>query len=158
MTLRTLIVPLLVVLAGAVAPQKDDVQGDLAKLQGKWRASSGPEGVITLTMEIDGKTLLLTYTPPFGEERTYKGEIQLDESATPRGMNWIKMTAEGKSLPDTRAIYELDGESLKVSSNGPDKDRPTEFAKAENDGPPRTLVFRRLKDKDGDKPKAQPAS
>lgn len=126
----------------------DAPQGDLAKVQGKWKAMGGPNGNIPIAMTIQGSAVTLAFTTPQGQQRELKGQIKLGEISQPKSWDWTKFTRpNGDAAEDNLAIYQLDGDSLKICSGGPGNDRPTEF-KAGDGGPPNLLVFHRAK---GDK-------
>lgn len=125
----------------------DAPQGDLAKMQGKWKAMAGPERNIPLTMTIKGSAVTLAFTTPQGQDRELKGQIKLDETAKPKTWDWTKFTRpDGDLAQENLAIYELDGDSLKICSGGPGNERPSAF-KAGDGGPPNLIVFHRQKGK-----------
>ena len=133
----------LVLLAGAAGARADD-RSDLDRIQGKWQTMIGPGKATPLTMEIKGSDLTLSFTGPDGPV-TLKGQLRLDPEKSPRQMDWVKMNRDGAPLPDNLAIYELDGDTLKVRGSGLNKERPSEFAKEGKDAA-QTLTFRRPKD------------
>ncbi|MBX6311465.1 MAG: TIGR03067 domain-containing protein [Isosphaeraceae bacterium] len=154
--MRTLLAALILA-ATAAAVRADEAkapEGDLAKLQGAWKAMIGPNRDIPLTMEIQDRSLTLALPTPGGDLRVFKGEIRLDESKSPKQMDWVKMMSEGLELPDSLAIYELTGDELKIASSGPKKERPTRFAE---EGPSRTVTFQRQKPDDRAKESAPDA-
>ncbi|HEV3167459.1 MAG TPA: TIGR03067 domain-containing protein [Isosphaeraceae bacterium] len=140
----------------ARAADDDAPKGDLAKVQGKWKGKltvGADQTVIQLVMEIKNKNVTINVTPPDGEAIEIKGEIKLDEKAKPKAWDWTKFTGPGGDAPgDNLAIYELDGDSLKICSGGPNNPRPTEM-KAGDDGPPNLVTFTRSKEKDDAKSK-----
>ena len=74
-----------------------------------------------------------------------KGEISLHEADRPRGLDWVKFTAlDGQDMPEVLAIYELDGDTLRVCNGGPNNDRPKEF-KPGDGALADVVVFRREK-------------
>jgi uncharacterized protein (TIGR03067 family) len=143
-----LLVLSLLVSASLRADEKP-LKGDLARLQGRWLATIGPEGAIPLVMEIKGDELSMLVTTFQGRGYTIKGQVKLDESSQPsrKTMDWTKLTANGKEGPDVLSLYDLEGDTLKICSAGPGKDRPTSFAPEKGNGAPaRNLVFKREKD------------
>lgn len=142
----------------AILARADDkpLEGDLGKIQGKWSTMVGPEKTIPMTLEVKGTELTILVTPGQGQGRAYtlKGQIKLDDAATPKAMDWTKMTANGKAGADIQSIYELDGDNLKVLGAGPGQARPAAF-KSDNasDTRDRSMVFKREKEE----PKTPPA-
>ena|GEM_PF-3406425 len=129
------------------AEGKDDapLKGDLAKLQGDWTATVGPDKNITLGLNVKGRAVVVTFALPGGEEQTLKGEIALNEEAKPKTVDWVKFTRpNGEDAPPNLGIYTLDGDEFTVCSGGPDNPRPTEF-KAGEGGHPILAVFTRKK-------------
>ncbi|MBX6311464.1 MAG: TIGR03067 domain-containing protein [Isosphaeraceae bacterium] len=140
--MRTLLAALILIAAPAPAPADDKPQGDLAKLQGIWKALAGPEKNIPIVLEIKDKTVRVTVTPPEGEERSLKGEIKIDETKTPKHWDWIKFQrADGDEAPPNLAIYKFEGDrTLVICNGGPGNERPTEFQAGEM-GRPSLLTF-----------------
>ena len=103
--------------------------GDLAKLQGTWQAQAGPGRVCPVTLEVSGCSVKVTVTPPIGPKIEASGELKLDESASPKALDWLRFTGEdGQDFPEVFAIYELvDADTLRVGNAGPSNPRPTEF-------------------------------
>ncbi len=134
--------------ASAIAdePAKTDAaKGDLAKLQGKWMAMVGPEKNIPIVVVIKDKTMTLSVTYQ-GQERSFSGEVKLDETKTPKEWTSSKFKGEGgEDMPDNLSIYKIDGDTLTLCSGGPGGDRPTKFAAGEG-GPPNLTDFKRVKD------------
>jgi uncharacterized protein (TIGR03067 family) len=122
---------------------KEEIKGDLARLQGEWTAKAGPEKNIPVTLTVKGRSVTLNFTTPQGEERTLKGEIVLNEAAKPKAIDWVKFTRpDGEEVPPNLGIYTLEGDEFTVCSGGPNNERPTEF-KAGEGGPPQLVVFTR---------------
>ena len=123
---------LAVVLAAVQAACGDDLK-DGDALQGTWRASAAelggkpfPEEVrksITLTLK-DGK-----YAVTVGKNPD-RGTVKLDPAAKPKAMDVTGTEGpnKGKTFP---AIYQLDGDALKICYDLSGKARPTEFKTAE---------------------------
>ena len=108
---------------------KSDGPKDSDAIQGTWLASAAelggkpfPEEVrksIKLTLK-DGK-----YTVTVGKNPD-QGTVRLDPSAKPKALDVIGTEGpnKGKTI---RAIYERDGDTLRVCYDLSGKDRPTEF-------------------------------
>jgi uncharacterized protein (TIGR03067 family) len=129
---------LIVLFAATLAPGQD-AKDDLAKLQGNW------------IVEKDGKKAELkfakdTFTITFDGKESYKGVIKIDPSKKPKEMDLTIKEAERFQGETAKAIYEVDGDSLKWCANRPgEKDRPKEFPAKEGEGENLYLVFKRVK-------------
>src|SRR5690349_21456609 len=66
------------------------LKDDLAKLQGNWKATVGPErNRVTIRVTFDGTACTFTQIGATGKQVTSKGEIRLDESARPhKTIDW----------------------------------------------------------------------
>lgn len=126
---------------GGARPDRD-------RLQGAWQVvemAVRGKGLQKVPADQAGR-LRAVFTGDELEWRGFKLTYTLDPSRTPKQMDWVSKD-EGR----VRAIYELDGDALKVCLTNPGEDRPTEFKSV--DGPPgpegkaKVLVFGRVKGK-----------
>lgn len=125
--------------------KKDDLKGDLAKVQGKWMASVGPNKDIPLTLDFKGNkvTILVTFN---GEENTIKGEFKIDDTKNPKTWDWTKFEGpNGENLGENLAVYKLEGDKLTINSGGPGKDRPKDFMETGAEGA-NLVEFTRVKE------------
>jgi uncharacterized protein (TIGR03067 family) len=148
----------LALVALTVAPafaqdQEKPLNGDLAKLQGRWTATAGPQKDIPLEMEIKGTKLVIRLTTPDGADIEMSSEIKLDEKADPKKWDWVNRKLNGEPFPDGETIYKIEGDSLTICGGNPGVPRPTEFKQAE-DGQAMLIVFTKAKAKDAEKKKA----
>jgi uncharacterized protein (TIGR03067 family) len=119
--------------AAAFAPSDAEPSGDLAKIQGTWTTQAGPDHAIAVTLTIAGHHATVRLALPSGDTFQARGEVRLDETATPKAWDWVKFTGlDGQELPEIPAIYELDGDTLTVCNGGPANDRPTQFEAGES--------------------------
>lgn len=136
-------------LAVALAPAlaDDEPEGDLAKLQGTWQAKVGPNQDVPITVVIKGKTVKATFTNSEGEQRSLDGKLKLDETTTPRHIDWVEFTMpDGSAIEDNQAIYRFDGDDqVEICNGGPGNERPTEFKQVDG-GPPNLIILKRVKD------------
>jgi len=101
---------------------------DLNKLQGRWEASVGKKREFSVTLEVKGNEVAATIVPKRGPKLKANGELQLDESASPRSLDWVKFsTADGIEVPRLLSIYRLEGDRLYVRSGGFNDARPKAF-------------------------------
>ncbi len=128
--------------------KKDADKKDLQKLAGKWQPTSmligknktSDEDLKTFTLALEGDTYTFSIK---GEKEPDKGKFKIDANAKPMTMDIIT----GKDSPNKGkillAIYELDGDTMKICYDREGKKRPTEF-KADSD---KTLlaVYKRMK-------------
>ncbi|MDB5350809.1 MAG: hypothetical protein JWN86_2056 [Planctomycetota bacterium] len=125
--------------ARTVAPK-----GDLAKLQGKWTGKYGKDKEIPVVLEIKDKAGVATLTMD-GQDRTFKGEIKLDEEKTPRQWTWTKVKGlDGEDAEDVLSIYKLDGDTLTICTGVSGGDRPSSF-EAGTDGTSSLVVLKKVK-------------
>jgi len=140
----------------ARAPAADEPKGDLAKIQGSWTAKIGPDKDIPITVTIKGNAVDLVGTTPNGDDFKLKGEIKLDEKASPKTLDWAKFTGpQGNEIPENLGIYKLDGDNWTVCSGGPGNERPAKFEAGEG-GPPSLTTWTRVKPKDAPAEKKPP--
>src|SRR5262245_47342754 len=121
-------------------------EGDLAKLQGKWKTSIGPNKEIPIVVEIKGKAVTVVFSNAEGEKVEIKGEVKLDEKASPKTCDWVNFKGtDGNPAEPNLGIYKIEGDTFTVCNGGPNNPRPTEFRDGEG-GPPNLLVLERVKD------------
>ncbi len=125
--IRRLCLPLLISFCVVAAAPADDK--DIKALNGTWAPQSGefggnkfPDEILkTIKLEIkDGM-----YTVTAGKE-VDKGTAKIDSSKKPKQMDIVGTEGpnKGKTFP---AIYELDGDTLKVCYDLSGKERPKAF-------------------------------
>jgi uncharacterized protein (TIGR03067 family) len=128
----------------AAAPEPTPT-GDLALLQGEWKATAGSKKEIAVTLTVKGRDARVDIKLPQGVTIQAKGEISLHEGERPRGLDWVRFTAlDGQDMPEVLAIYELDGDTLRVCNGGPNNNRPKEFKRGDG-ALADVVVFRREK-------------
>jgi len=133
--MRCAVLSALLVFAVAVNAHADG-KDDVKLLAGTWQATSmqggkatlPPEQVKELKLFIDGETYKVTLK----ERETDKGKLAAAKTARgePKALDIASDVAPEKKLKNMPAIYELDGESLKVCY-GLDGKRPKEFKAAD---------------------------
>jgi uncharacterized protein (TIGR03067 family) len=127
---------LVVIGLGLVLPARggdEMVEGDLARLQGRWTTSAGPRRNIHVVLDIQGHKATVGITTPQGVKLQVRGELRLNDRVTPRALDWVRFSGlDEQELPNIAAIYELDGPTFKVCNGGPNNARPTEFKPGEN--------------------------
>jgi len=129
--------------AGARADEPA-LAGDLAKLQGQWTATFGPQKIVVV-LTIKGNGVVLAFTRPDGQPIESKGEIKIDESAKPeKTLDWVNFTTRtGDTAPANLGIYKLNGDAITICNGGPGNERPTEFKAGEGGQPPQLFVLNR---------------
>ena len=102
--------------------------GDLDRLQGRWTTKAGPRRNIAVVLEIKDRTVQFEATTPQGLKVSVQGEVRIDETARPKRLDWVHLTAlDGQDLPDNLAIYEIEGDTFTLCNGGPNNRRPIEF-------------------------------
>jgi uncharacterized protein (TIGR03067 family) len=121
---------------------------DRERLQGTWQ-------VVEISLrgeasekvpEDQGKRVRAVFTGDQLEWRGFKMTYTLDPTKAPKQMDWSPVEAEEKA-GKVLAIYELDGDTLKVCMANPGVDRPGEFksvAGGNREGTVKVLVFKRV--------------
>jgi uncharacterized protein (TIGR03067 family) len=108
------------------------VEGDLARLQGRWVTRAGAAREIRVTLDVEGRQVTVGLVAPGGLRFQVRGEVRVDENASPRALDWVRFTGlDDQELPDIPAIYEIRGDSFKVCNGGPNNARPSEFKPGE---------------------------
>ena len=119
-------------LISADAPDAPALDGDLARLQGTWTTQAGPKKNIPVTIQIKGRSVTVNVKPPIGRPITAEGELEIDEKAAPKALDWRKFTGDDdQELPEVHAIYQIDGDALIVCNGGPNNPRPSAFRKGD---------------------------
>jgi uncharacterized protein (TIGR03067 family) len=141
--------PLIALSAGLMLAQADDAKKELDKIQGTW---------IAVTYDVNGmkppadivQTIKFVCTGDKYEQAMQgqvveKGTHKLDPSKKPKHMD-ITVT-EGEAKGQTQlAIYEFEGDTLKICANLPgSKERPTEFASKPGSSNVINIVLKREK-------------
>ena len=134
MTLPTLTASLLALAAAAgTAPADPATSGDLARLQGRWTANAGARGKVPVILEIRGSNVSVHFKTPQGLTVRAEGAVRINESTTPRSLDWVDFTApDGEELPRILSIYELDGEAFRLCNGGLNDPRPSTFKAGES--------------------------
>jgi uncharacterized protein (TIGR03067 family) len=124
-SLSLLVVAMAMAMAVGAAPEAG---GDLPKLQGRWETKVGLRKATVVALEIKGKAVAATIVTPQGGRIRADGELKLDETTTPKALDWVKFTTiDGEEVPEMRAIYRLEEGRLYIRSGGFNDDRPAGF-------------------------------
>lgn len=127
-----LVIALASVAVPAVLVAQDEKSKDgLKNLNGTWVAQSREyEGKVEsrddlkgLTLEISGDSFAFTSE---GGQAGLKGTLAVNSSATPKSVDVIVAGKDGKETV-IRAIYELDGDTLRTAVMQSGDDRPKDF-------------------------------
>ena len=120
-------------LVASVAPKLGAADA-LKGLDGTWKPKQADLGgkampapiVQGITLRIDGTNYLVTVRLPDGKESPDQGTLVIDPKASPKAMTirGVEGPNAGKSFP---AIYELDGDTLRICYDLSGAARPTEF-------------------------------
>jgi uncharacterized protein (TIGR03067 family) len=106
----------------------EHVEGDLARLQGRWVAKAGHRRNIVVKLEVEGRHASVEVTTPQGVKIRGKGELRLNEGTQPRGLDWVGFSGpDGQEFPEIAAIYRIEGQTFRVCNGGPNNARPSEF-------------------------------
>ena len=130
--------------AWAGAGENEAVSGDLAKFQGKWETQAGASRELRVTLEFTGKKANVVIHTPQGLKIKARGEVRIDESASPKRLDWVGFSAgDFQAIPEIQGVYKLEGEALILCNGGFNGARPVAFEPG--DGPLADVVtFRRF--------------
>lgn len=118
--------------ASAVFAAEDEkAKGGLSKLGGTWVAQSREyEGKVEAKADLNGLTLVVSgdkFTMKDGDGKVLlKGTLVADATTTPKSVDAKVAGADGKEVV-FKAIYELDGDTLKTAVPQSGGDRPKDF-------------------------------
>jgi len=109
--------------AEAISPDSD-----LGRLQGRWTARAGAKHEVRVVLAVQGRRVDASIATPQGIRFQVHGEVQVDETTSPRRLDWVKFTgADQQEFPEIPAIYKLDRDTFIVCNGGLNGSRPTEF-------------------------------
>jgi uncharacterized protein (TIGR03067 family) len=109
--------------AEAIAPDSD-----LGRLQGRWTARAGAKHEVRVVLAVQGRRVDVSIATPQGIRFQVHGEVKVDESTSPRRLDWVKFTgADQQEFPEIPAIYKLDRDTFIVCNGGLEGPRPTDF-------------------------------
>jgi uncharacterized protein (TIGR03067 family) len=101
---------------------------DLGRLQGRWTARAGARREVRVVLEIKGHQATASIKTPHGMRLLLEGEVTLDETTSPRRVDWTKFTgADQQEFGPVLGIYRVKGDRFTVCNGGLDKPRPREF-------------------------------
>ena len=143
--------PILLVLLGLNVHAADEAvsrDGDLNRLQGRWTAEAGTRHEIHVMIEIKGRGVCAAIKTPQGLDFQVQGELKLDETTSPRSLDWKKLVGpDQQPLPEIAAVYKINGDTFTVCNGGFLGARPKEFKPGEG-ALADVVVFHRLDTKD----------
>jgi uncharacterized protein (TIGR03067 family) len=112
----------------SVVPAAESVEGDLARLQGRWVTKAGNRRNIVVSLQVEGRRARVNITMPRGLKLRAEGELRLNERTEPRSLDWVGFSGpDSQDLPDLPAIYRIDGTTFKVCNGGFNNPRPSSF-------------------------------
>ena len=89
---------------------------------------TGARREVRVLLEIKGCKATATIKTPHGAKLLLTGEVKLDETTSPRRVDWIKFTgADQQEFPALLGIYSLEGDRFTVCNGGLNGSRPREF-------------------------------
>ena len=99
--------------ASVVGGGESGLSGDLARLQGCWVTRAGARRNIVVVLNVEGDRATVDVTTPQGLSFRASGGIRIDESTTPRALDWVGFTGlDSQDLPEIESIYEFEGETF----------------------------------------------
>jgi uncharacterized protein (TIGR03067 family) len=131
MKTRLLTVAVVGLFLTAAAPKEDDAKKELEKWQGTWTLVGAEEQgqkvtddqlkqmPVTLTIKDDKFTIKIG-------DQTMEGSFTIDPAKKPKTYDAKGTDADGKTH-ESKGIYQITGDTLKVCFAAADKERPKEF-------------------------------
>jgi uncharacterized protein (TIGR03067 family) len=108
--------------------EKTSTDKDLTLLQGRWTARAGARREVKVLLDIKGRKATATIKTPHGAKLLLTGEVKLDETTSPRRLDWINFTgADQQEFPPLLGIYSLKGDRFTVCNGGLKGARPSAF-------------------------------
>jgi uncharacterized protein (TIGR03067 family) len=109
-------------------PEPIAANSDLGRLQGRWTARAGARKEMRVVLTIQGRQVDVAISTPRGIRMQAQGVVKLDETPSPRQVDWINFTsADQQEFPPIPGIYKLDGDTFTVCNGGMNGSRPKEF-------------------------------
>jgi uncharacterized protein (TIGR03067 family) len=118
--------------AGTESAEAIPAKSDLSKLQGKWVAQAGAKRLVQVVLDVQGRDVEASITLPRGMKIRVHGELRIDETVSPRVLDWVKFNGpDDNELPEILGIYKLENDTLTVVNGGLHGGRPREFKPGE---------------------------
>jgi uncharacterized protein (TIGR03067 family) len=119
--------------SGRAADPPAPAEGDLAKLQGRWTAMAGARKQVRVVLEVKGSGVNVAITTPQGLDFQAEGKLKLDETTTPRSLDWQHFIGPGdQPLPEIAGVYKLEGDTFTIRNGGFHGARPKDFKPGES--------------------------
>ena len=116
----------------AGGPEAIATDSDLGRLQGRWACRVGARKQIHVVLTVRGRQVDAAINGPQGIRLQAQGEVKVDETTSPRQVDWMNFTsADQQDLPPLAGIYKLDGNTFTVCTGGMNGTRPKEFKPGE---------------------------
>jgi uncharacterized protein (TIGR03067 family) len=114
--------------ASAGSPGAIAADSDLGRLQGRWTARAGARREVRVVLNVHGQKVDAAITTPQGIRLQVQGEMKLDETTSPRSLDWVNFSsADQQEFPQIQAIYKVDGDTFTICNGGMNGARPKEF-------------------------------
>jgi uncharacterized protein (TIGR03067 family) len=105
---------------------------DLGRLQGRWNARADARGEVRVVLQIDGHKVDASINTPQGIRFRLRGELKVDESTSPRSLDWVKFSgADQQEFPDVLGIYKIHRDTFTIRNGELSGPRPKEFKSGE---------------------------
>jgi uncharacterized protein (TIGR03067 family) len=121
-------------LVGTAHADDKDKKSDLDKLKGAWKATSGETGGQPLPNDfLDSVTFTIKgdkYTFKVADMEDEEGTLKLDSTKKPAQMD-VSITKGNDKGKKQFAIYQIEGDTLKLCFSAPEQERPKDFTTKE---------------------------
>ena len=81
--------------ASAGGPGANAADSDLGRLQGRWTARAGARREVRVVLNVQGQKVDAAITTPQGIRLQVQGEMKLDETTSPRSLDWVNFSKRG---------------------------------------------------------------
>ncbi len=88
----------------------------------------GARKEIQVALNFEGRRVDVDIKTPQGIRLQAHGEVKVDESSSPRKLDWINFSSpDDQEFPQIPGIYKIDGDTFTVCTGGMNGSRPREF-------------------------------
>jgi uncharacterized protein (TIGR03067 family) len=148
---RVLVASFVLIWVHTTVAEDKPLTGDLAKLQGVWKGTTGQDGRFQTVMTLKGQSGALDNTTSDGSKIGLKYKFDIDEKADPKRMHVFEIVRYGGNGSGPEHVYGIyrfiDADTIEIC-NGFDGKYPTEFQPGEQG---KSFLFKLKRDTDAAK-------
>jgi uncharacterized protein (TIGR03067 family) len=148
---RVLVASIVLIWVHTTFAQDKPPTGDLAKLQGVWKGTTGEDGRFQTVMTLKGQSGALDNTTRDGSKIGLKYKFEIDEKANPKRIHAFEIVRYGGNGTGPEHLYGIyrfiDADTIEICNGFGDK-YPTEFQPGEH---AKSFLFKLKRDTDAAK-------